>query len=56
MSNKPPITVSRVDMERIEALLERLPAAEAARCAALIAELDRADVVEPTAMPADTVT
>jgi regulator of nucleoside diphosphate kinase len=56
MSNKPPITVSRIDIERIEALLERLPAAEAARCAALIAELDRADVVEPTAMPADTVT
>ncbi|EIL88815.1 nucleoside diphosphate kinase regulator [Rhodanobacter fulvus Jip2] len=56
MSTKPPITVSRIDMERIEALLERLPAAEAARCAALISELDRADVVEPTAMPADTVT
>jgi len=56
MSSKPPITVSRVDMERIEALLERLPADEAARCAPLIAELDRAEVVEPQAMPGNTVT
>lgn len=56
MSSKPPITVSRIDIDRIEALLERLPAAEAARCAALIAELDRADVVEPAAMPDNIVT
>ena len=50
MSNKPPITVSRVDIERIEALLERQPAAEAANFDALRAELDRAEVVEPAAM------
>lgn len=56
MSSKPPIVVSRIDMERIEALLERLPPAEAANCAALTAELDRADVVEPAAMPDDIVT
>ncbi|CAM5344869.1 hypothetical protein RLIN73S_04398 [Rhodanobacter lindaniclasticus] len=37
------ITVSRIDMDRIEALLERLPAAEADKLEALRAELDRAD-------------
>lgn len=50
------ITVSRIDMDRIEALLERLPAAEADRLEALRAELDRADVVEPAAMPPHIVT
>jgi regulator of nucleoside diphosphate kinase len=56
MSSKPSITVSRIDLERIEALLERLPANEAAQFDALRAELDRAEVVEPTAMPNRTVT
>ncbi len=56
MSNKPSITVSRIDLERIEALLERLPAAEVATLAALRGELDRADVVELADMPAHTVT
>lgn len=55
-SSKPPITLSRVDLQRIEALLERLPNAEAAHYAALRAELDRAEVVEPTAMPEHIVT
>jgi regulator of nucleoside diphosphate kinase len=54
--SKPPVTLSRIDMQRIEALLERLPAAEAANFAALRAELDRADVVEPEAMPGHIVT
>ena len=56
MSIKPPITVSRTDLDRIEALLERLPAAEVANLGGLRAELDRADVVEQAAMPAHTVT
>ena len=51
-----PITVSRIDMDRIEGLLERLPAAEAEKLQALRAELDRADVVEPAAMPPHIVT
>lgn len=55
MSSKTSILVSRTDMERIEALLERQPAAEAANFAKLRAELDRADVAESAAMPADTV-
>jgi regulator of nucleoside diphosphate kinase len=54
--SKPVITVSRIDMERIEALLERLPAAEADKLRPWRAELDRADVVEPAAMPAHIVT
>lgn len=54
--SKPPITLSRIDLERIEALLERAPPAEAASLAALRAELDRAEVVEPTAIPAQIVT
>lgn len=56
MSSKPKITVSRIDLERIEALLERVPNAEAAKFDALRSELDRADVLEPEAMPANTVT
>ena len=56
MSIKPPISVSRIDLARIEALLERLPAAEVAKLGALRAELDRAEVVEPAAIPAHTVT
>jgi regulator of nucleoside diphosphate kinase len=56
MSSKPPIILSRIDLERIEALLERLPAADAAKLDALRAELDRAEVVEPAAVPAHTVT
>jgi regulator of nucleoside diphosphate kinase len=54
--SKPPITLSRIDLERIEALLERAPPAEAANLAALRAELDRAEVVEPTAIPSQIVT
>lgn len=56
MSSKPPITVSRVDIDRIEALLEHLPAADAGKFEALRAELDRAEVVEPSAVPNHIVT
>ncbi|PWK89800.1 nucleoside diphosphate kinase regulator [Fulvimonas soli] len=52
----PPIVLSRLDVERIEALLERLPPAEAARHEGLRAELERAEVREPEAMPPDVVT
>ena len=54
--SKSAITVSRIDLDRIEALLDRLPPPEAARLKPLRAELDRAEVVEPTAMPANIVT
>lgn len=56
MSNKPSITVSRLDIERIEALLERMPPAQAEGYAALLAELDRAEVVEPAQVPPNVVT
>ncbi|MDO1528670.1 nucleoside diphosphate kinase regulator [Fulvimonas sp. R45] len=55
MNAKPSIVLSRLDLQRIEALLERLPPQEADRYAALQAELDRATVVEPAAMPPDVV-
>ena len=56
MSTKPPITLSRIDLERIEALLERATVADVANLAALRAELDRAEVVEPKDMPPQIVT
>jgi regulator of nucleoside diphosphate kinase len=56
MSSKPPIVISTLDMERIEALLERMPPAQASQYEALRGELDRAEVVEPAQIPADVVT
>jgi len=56
MSRKPAITVSRLDLERIEALLDRLPPTQAAAHAALREELDRATVLEPAEMPRNVVT
>lgn len=54
--SQPTIVLSRLDVERIEALLERLPPEQRRQHAALAAELVRADVHEPDAMPADRVT
>jgi regulator of nucleoside diphosphate kinase len=55
MSRKPAITVSRLDLDRIEALLERQPPAQAEALAALRGELERATVVEPRDMPKNVV-
>jgi regulator of nucleoside diphosphate kinase len=55
MDTKPAITLSALDMQRIEALLEQMPGEFPAR-ALLEAELDRADVREPAEMPANVVT
>ncbi len=55
MNSKPSIAVSRTDLERIEALLDRQPVAQAESFAKLRAELDRANVVEASEMPAHTV-
>ncbi|MGN1057543.1 MAG: nucleoside diphosphate kinase regulator [Comamonas sp.] len=52
---KPTITLSSLDMDRLEALLEKLPSNFPGRDA-LEAELDRADVLDPQNMPADVVT
>jgi len=53
-NQKPPITVSTLDMERIEALLGAAPPFAGRQ--ALEAELARADVREPGDMPPDVVT
>jgi regulator of nucleoside diphosphate kinase len=53
---KPPIVVSSLDMERLEALLDSLPSAQAGTREKLMEELARADMVEPDQMPADVVT
>ena len=51
----PPLLMSRLDVERIEALLEQ-PLAQGIDTTALEAELERAEVVEPAQMPADVIT
>ena len=53
--SRPPLLLSRLDVERIEALLEK-PAARGIDTSALQEELARADVTEPADMPADVIT
>lgn len=53
---RPDIVVSSLDMERLEALFDSLPAVQAGQHAGLLEELSRANVVEPGAMPPDVVT
>lgn len=55
MERKPHITLSSLDLERIETLLEKDSSPFPAR-AALEAELDRADVLDPQDMPSHVVT
>jgi regulator of nucleoside diphosphate kinase len=52
----PVITISSVDLDRIDVLLDRLPSAQAAARDALSDELARADVVAPWDMPPRVVT
>ena len=51
----PPLLLSRLDCERVEALLET-PAAATVDTAALRAELARATLADPADMPGDVVT
>ncbi|MGN6113440.1 MAG: nucleoside diphosphate kinase regulator [Luteimonas sp.] len=53
--NKPALVLSRLDCERLEALLEQ-PAQAGAAFDALRDELARAEVREPRDMPADAIT
>lgn len=55
-STRPQITVSSLDLQRLEAVLESLPRAAAPYADALEEELARATVLEPNAMPADVAT
>ena len=52
---KPSITLSSLDMDRLEALMEKLPS-NFPGLEVLAAELDRADVLDPQDMPSDVVT
>jgi regulator of nucleoside diphosphate kinase len=56
MVRKPNITLSSLDLDRIEALLAVVPASAFPGKAELQAELDRADVVAPEQIPPDVVT
>jgi regulator of nucleoside diphosphate kinase len=55
MSKKTAITLSRLDVERIEKLLEAPALHDSPVAERLRAEIDRAEIVEPRAMPADVV-
>jgi regulator of nucleoside diphosphate kinase len=54
--SRPAIVLSRLDVERIENLLDRLPPTEARQHESLRSELERAEVREPGDMPGDVVT
>jgi regulator of nucleoside diphosphate kinase len=56
MSTAPRIIVSSLDADRLEKLIEKLPASEFPGKAALEAELVRAEIREPAEMPANVVT
>ncbi|MGH8161807.1 MAG: nucleoside diphosphate kinase regulator [Gammaproteobacteria bacterium] len=56
MSKKPDIVISSRDAERLETLLESLPAQVLPDMEALREELDRADIVAPEKMPPSVVT
>lgn len=53
---RPNIIVSSVDMQRLETLLDSLPAAQADVRNLLLDELARAELVEPDEMPPNVVT
>ena len=56
MSASPPIVVSSLDLERIEAMLDAPAYRDQAGAIALRDELARADVLAPAQMPDDVVT
>lgn len=56
MDKKPQIILTSQDLDRLDALLESLPAKAFPDKAALQAELDRAEVVEPQEVPPSVVT
>jgi len=54
-SRLPPITISAVDHDRLAAIAEPAARRESEAAEALLAELDRAEVVADEAVPADVV-
>ena len=53
-AHRPPLLLSRLDVERIEALLEK-QSPHGPNLAALQDELARADIVEPAELPSDVI-
>jgi len=56
MAQRPPIVITSRDYDRLEALLESLPAGGFPNKAALEGELERAKIVEPDQVPSNVVT
>lgn len=56
MDTRPKLIVSSLDAERLERLLQSLPAGAFPGKASLQEELERADIVEPQEIPATVVT
>ncbi len=56
VSEEPPITISSLDLRRLDQLLDSLPPDSCAEADLLRAELERAQVLEPEQMPPDVVT
>lgn len=56
MTKRPEITISSLDADRLYRLIESLPAGSFAGKKELEEELDRANVVDPTEIPATLVT
>lgn len=56
MTTRPPITISSIDLHRLEQLLDDLPNNAFPGMAELESELARAVLAEPAEMPADVVT
>ncbi len=56
MSTRPPITISSIDLHRLEQLLDDLPNNAFSGMAELESELARAVLVEPAEIPGDVVT
>lgn len=56
MNSKPKITISSLDAERLETLLDSLPHGAFPGKSDLLAEIDRADIVAPQEMPSTVIT
>ncbi|MFW5453464.1 nucleoside diphosphate kinase regulator [Thioalkalivibrio sulfidiphilus] len=56
MTQQPSITLSSLDLDRLEHLLDSLPREALASHRQLLAELERANVVEPSQVPPTLVT
>lgn len=56
MSAKPKIVISENDAQRLEKLLDALPGVAVPGKAELLAEIERAEIVAPEAVPPDVVT